>query len=280
MNILVTGASGLIGGKFYEAFSKDYCVIGTYCNKPTKGYAHLQLEDKNSIDNLFNSVKPNIVIHSAAIADPEKCKVNKDLARKINYNGTEYITDACKKHGSLLFFLSTSHVFREGKINDNDKKSPINFYGQLKSESEDYITNTLENAVILRPPKVYGYTKGCEDFTQKIIVSSTKGKELELDNVIKYYPVIIDDLVDLTRMLIDYNMTGIYNISSSTAYTKFEWANLICKKFGIDNSKIIPGDGEAKLERSRDLHFDLTKVKNVGLTPTELEEGIERVKNR
>ena len=121
MKILITGVTGLLGSRFYHVFAKYHDAIGTYFLKPKREFHYLSLLDKSSIDSLIYEAKPDIVIHTAGIADPDKCEEDKEKAYEINVKGTEYIVDACQRNQASLIFISSAHVFSEGKPSEKEK---------------------------------------------------------------------------------------------------------------------------------------------------------------
>ena len=124
--------------------------------------------DKNLI-LWIKKAKPEIIIHSAGIANPDECEKDKERAYQINTQGTKCIVDACQRNRAGLVFISSSHVFSEGAPSEKDEPNPINYYGKTKVEAENYIRENLENHIILRPTKLYGFTEEGNDFTKDVV---------------------------------------------------------------------------------------------------------------
>lgn len=278
--ILITGATGLLGSRFYYIFGKYYDVVGTCFSNSERGLYYLSLLDKKSIVSLISEAKPDIVIHTAGIADPDECEKDKRKAYKINTQGTKYIVDACKKNKSFLIFISSSHIFSNGKLSGRERPNPINYYGKTKLEAEKYIKRNLRNYIILRTTKLYGFIENGEDFTKRVIKRIKTGKELKLDNNLKYYPIITDDLVRLTRRLIRLGFKGVYNISTTKSYTKFEWAKLIADIFNLDKNKLKPIEEKTVAKRPADLSFLPQKISGLNFSPISLREGIYYLKKQ
>src|SRR3989338_1475492 len=146
MNVLITGASGLLGKKLYEGLSKTEEVAGTYFgNRTSEHFHHLDVSDRNSVDAFFEYVKPNVVIHTAALVNHDYCEENRSIARKINVDGTSNVVDACQKNKAKLVYLSSDYVFdgRHGPYTEVSFTSPVNFYGETKLEGERIVTSRL-----------------------------------------------------------------------------------------------------------------------------------------
>ena len=99
MKIFVTGGSDLLGSKVAElAVEKGYNVYSGYRNQKLEfGKAvKFDLADADSVVRVISEVRPDVIIHSAALTDVDKCEVEKDLAYKINAEGTKAVTKAVK----------------------------------------------------------------------------------------------------------------------------------------------------------------------------------------
>ena len=101
--VLIIGASGRIGKEIYKIFNNDinklfFNVFGTYCNHPLSELEKLDITDIESVKNLINKIKPEIVIHAAGMVYPIKCEENKKLAKETGNKLTQNIT----KDGQLV----------------------------------------------------------------------------------------------------------------------------------------------------------------------------------
>lgn len=85
-----------------------------------------------------------------AAEDEEK----KEVVRRINVGGTQYIADACKACGCKLLYLSTDYVFNgQGETPwtpDCKDYAELNIYGQSKLDGELAVRDTMENYFMVR----------------------------------------------------------------------------------------------------------------------------------
>ena len=107
MKILITGGSGLLGGKVAEmALARGDEVFSGYAhNAPGFGKAvKFDLLDGPGISETIMRIKPEIIIHSAALTDVDRCERERELAYKINVEGTRMVSEASKRVGSFLIY--------------------------------------------------------------------------------------------------------------------------------------------------------------------------------
>ena len=87
MKFLVTGSTGLVGRQVVKDLTqKNHEVYSCYHNqKPQHGNSiFLDLTDLSKIPTIIEQVKPDVIIHLAAMTDVDDCETQKDLAFLIN----------------------------------------------------------------------------------------------------------------------------------------------------------------------------------------------------
>lgn len=239
-SILITGASGLLGKKIYHILKRQYHVIGTKHTSTYSDFYPLNLNDPNAVQAFFELNHPSIVINCAGIADPDICEANPDLAFQANVESVEILCKICKQYNSELIHISTDYVFDGDSYIEysiGSQRSPRNYYGYTKMEAENIISK-YENSLIVRIPIIYGYNDEYDKktFPLQIIEALSQGKDVYLDGTQQRYPVLIDEVaLMLSRSL---GHTGIIHITSELAVTKFSWAKIIAKEYGLDETLI------------------------------------------
>src|SRR3990167_7390806 len=123
--IAITGLNGVIGKILGEEIPATDQIVDLYHSKKYSGHAkvykHLKLDllKKDKISNVLKKVKPDVIIHLAAITHIDRCEKDKKNGKngevwKVNVEGTAEIAKYCAKHKIQLIFLSTECVF-DGK---------------------------------------------------------------------------------------------------------------------------------------------------------------------
>jgi len=144
MKILITGASGDLGSSLKKVFLDAFMP----------SHKELDVSDSKGTERIILNYKPNIVIHAAAVVGIRECEENKELAWKVNVEGTQNIVNAIKKldNNCYLTYISTACVFageNEKFYTEYDVPAPKNYYSLTKLCGE-IVTRQYENACIAR----------------------------------------------------------------------------------------------------------------------------------
>src|SRR5690349_17383545 len=87
--ILVTGSSGLVGTYFCRLKAlRKYQVYTSFHSEPTKFGISISVDLCNSPDafrQVIDELKPDIVVHIAAMTDVDQCEIERNAADKVNH---------------------------------------------------------------------------------------------------------------------------------------------------------------------------------------------------
>ncbi len=87
MKFLVTGSARLVGSQVVKDLAKqNHEVYSCYCNsKPEHGIAtKLDLTNQDTLRDTINKIKPDSIIHLAAMTGVDQCEEKPELAMTIN----------------------------------------------------------------------------------------------------------------------------------------------------------------------------------------------------
>ncbi|WP_193213873.1 NAD-dependent epimerase/dehydratase family protein [Luteolibacter marinus] len=156
--ILVTGASGFVGGSFCRRFAdRDDLEIRGLGRRATElpGYVRADLTRPLELD-----WTPDVVIHAAARSSPWGSLAEFRLQ---NVTATRHVRDFCVARGvpKLIYISSSSVFYRECDQEGMTEDSPIgpgyvNHYARTKSEGEEVVRGFPGSWCILRPRAVFG----------------------------------------------------------------------------------------------------------------------------
>ena len=241
--ILLTGATGLLGINFY-LLNKTFKIKPLIHKRSIKlkNSERVNLLDIKKLKIVIKNFKPNIILHTAALTDIDKCEENKSFANDLNVKVTKNLAEISKLYNSKLVFISTDHLYRKKKhyFSENEKTSPINHYAKTKKKAEDIIKKKLKNYLIVRT-NFFGWgTKYRKSFSDIIIQKLKKKRTIGLFDDVYFNPVSIVFLCKIIKNLILENKKGIFNVSSNLSISKYQFGLIIAKIFNYNTKFIKP----------------------------------------
>jgi nucleoside-diphosphate-sugar epimerase len=158
MNILVTGASGFVGGRFMSRFADCPGValhgIGRRALAQAN-YSAIDLSRPFQVD-----FAPDVVIHAAAMATPWGTRAEYE---RHNVTATQNVVDFCLAHRRprLVYVSSSSVFYHDGDQIGMSEETPIgpdfvNDYAATKYAGEQIVSTYPGAWVVLRPRAVFG----------------------------------------------------------------------------------------------------------------------------
>jgi dTDP-4-dehydrorhamnose reductase len=150
----VIGASGLIGSALVAKLrGVGVSVVGT-CNVSANDPEHVPLDLRcDNLSAFVGSIKSSDTVYLlAAYSNPSWIHENREEAIALNRDGTKRLIDALRPVQPHLVFMSSVEVF-DGVTGAYDEESvphPLNFYGEMKYEIENYLTSNYLRSTIVR----------------------------------------------------------------------------------------------------------------------------------
>jgi len=239
LKIVITGASGFLGKKLLK-FLEGKRVYPIYNEKEIQGGYKIDLTDNEKTTVFLEQVEPDLIIHTAGLADVDKCEKDKVFCHKINVETLVPLIEYCKKNGKRLIFASTNYVFNGDKPPywKNSERKPVSYYGVTKVLAEDLIREHLENYLILRLDMFYGYNDDDDSETYPIkVMKFLRGRmKFQADCIRIRFPTLIDDIAQYTAEMLKGKM-GIAQVAGPGT-TRYDWAVKIAEIFDLDKSLI------------------------------------------
>lgn len=290
MKILITGANGLLGYKLVQLLSKqdDVQTIATgrrrIENLPAQvPFQELDITNAAQTEQVIGTLKPEVIINTAAMTQVDQCESERDLCWKANVTGVENLVAACSKYHVHLVHVSTDFIFdgTHGPLDETATPNPVNFYGESKLAGERVVQESSISWAILRTVLVYGITP---DLSRSNIVlwvkkSLEEGKVIHVVNDQWRTPTLAEDLAMGCFLAARKKARGIYHISGEELMTPYDIAQQTADFFKLNKSLIQATDsGKFKQPAVRPLKtgFIITKAKmELGYQPHTFSQGLE-----
>lgn len=243
MRLLVIGASGQVGGALMRLAPTDWEVTGTYSGKQKSDLIHLDVSSREEVFQIFDKVRPDIAVLSAAFTNVDLCETDREKADAINVTGPLNVSDACVKYSSKMVYISTDYVFdgENGPYRENDTPNPIGYYAWTKLEGER-ITAFAPSHLIIRTTGVYSADPDSLNFVMQAIKRLGAGDTMKVPSDQLGSPTLADSLAETIIALLSQERTGIYNVAGSDVMDRYSFALLIAEVFGFNKGLIQPID--------------------------------------
>jgi len=251
--VLLTGGSGLLAVNWAVLINKFFFVTSILHERiisiPNIQTCVTPLDSLKECLSIFENINPDIVIHTAAITNIEKCENDPLLAKKINVDLAKNIAIACNELNIKLVHISTDHLFSglHSMSSEESTPSPQNIYACTKHDAEVQVQENCSDALIIRT-NFYGWgTSYRSSFSDFIICSLRARKMITLYSNVFYSPILIESLVFAVHELLDINKDGIFNIGGGDRISKYEFGYKIAETFSLDADLIKAGSLTEKI---------------------------------
>ncbi len=233
---------------------------------------------------MIEKLKPDVVIHLAALSGLKKCYDNPKTAFSTNVYGTFNVINSCKKIGAKLIFCSTREVYGEtleNKSKEDDPLIPNSVYGLTKMLAENLVKYAGQkynlDYTILRPTNVYG-PEGDKYGAEIIIKDAIREKKIRiLVGTQKLNYVYVDDVADILNFVLKGENVSkqTFNIGSADTVTILEYAKQVFRSLNIEEKiEYLP------MRKTETVYFvpDITKIQSLfgNFPKTSLKSGIEK----
>lgn len=276
--LLLTGATGFLGYNFLQQDLSNYNVVAVTHQrkfsfpKNIKTIA-INLANTESINNALQHIRPDAIVHLAAISNANFCEENQGLSQQVNVAATLQLATWCSNHQPQFIFTSTDLVFDgiKGNYNETDAVNPLSIYGKQKAEAEKSVLEIYPNACVLRMPLMFGYGGAyAQSFMQPFLQKLQNGESLQLFTDEYRSAVGGYSAAKGILLALQHYWKGLYHLGGKEKLSRYDFGLLLCEVFGIDKNLIVPTlQKEVKMAAPRpaDVTLNSEKPFDLGYSP-------------
>jgi dTDP-4-dehydrorhamnose reductase len=284
MRLLITGASGLLGLNLALDASRGHEVIGVDRNAlfatPFR-LVQADLLDDGAIDRIIADVRPDSIIHCAAIADLETCEANPVLAHQMNVALPKRVAEACAARHLRLIHVSTDAVFggdKDGPYTEWDSPAAHGVYAITKLEGERAVSQAYPLATVARV-NFYGWSaSGKRSLAEFFVNRLSQGSNVNGFTDVRFCPLFVGHLDAILLQMLARAMPGVYHVVGPQAMTKYQFGVEIARTFGLPERLIAPqlvDTSHLKVRRSHNLWLSTNKLSTeMGIELPEFSTGL------
>lgn len=241
--VVVVGATGQLGADLVEAFegSGRWDVLGL-------GHDALELARPESVRQVFEGLRADVVINSAAFNRVDACESEVERAFAVNAVGALEVARAAERAGALCVYVSTDYVFdgerppspgggSPAPYTEDDRPNPINVYGASKLAGEVLTAQGARRWLVVRVASLFG-RRGARgkggNFVTAILGKARTGEPLRVVADVVMSPTYTRDAAAAIERLVDDGVTGTVHVVNGGACSWYEFARAIVRMAGLD----------------------------------------------
>lgn len=228
MKILITGGKGMLGRTLQRELAGHEIIVADL--------PEWDITDDTGFVAKVCEAKPELIVHCAAMTKVDDCETNRDLAFRLNEDGSRNVALAAKACGARLFAISTDYVFsgeppREPWAwSETDIPRPRTVYGASKFAGEQMIQMLLPEAVIIRIAWLYG--AGGPSFVHTMAkLGAQEGAPLKVVNDQRGNPTSTKTVADVIKFLM--MKSDVSGIVHGTCEDQCTWYDLTVELFRL-----------------------------------------------
>lgn len=275
IRIAATGLSGLIGSRLQELLRNEFEFISL-------SQEVVDITNKQSVKNVFKTLQYDVFLHLAGYTNVDGAEKEKEIAWKINVEGTRNVFEEVSRQKKPFIYISTDFVFDgvHPPFYEDSIPHPISAYGLTKYEGEKVLKN---QAMILRLSYPYRASfEGKKDIVRSLIVA-LKNK-LPIQGVVDQYITFtfIDDIAYALSHLMKNYSPEIFHIVGADSVMAYESIKTIGDVFDLDTSFVgqTTYDEFYKNKAQRPQKGIIKSKKNTFYPMKTLGEGLREIKRQ
>jgi dTDP-4-dehydrorhamnose reductase len=281
--LLITGCSGFLAWNLCQIARQQWQVCGTYylnaVEIPGVKVFKIDLRNFGETKQLFQELRPDAVIHTAASSSPNFCQTHPEESYQINVTASLNIAALCADYNISCVFTSTDLVFNglNPPYQETDPVSPVSYYGEQKVLAEAGMLEVNPKTAICRMPLMFGIpSPTSHSFIQPFIKSLREGKELNLF-VDEFRTPVSATTAAQGLLLALEKVNGLLHLGGKKRISRYDFGCLMAEVLDLPKDLVKPclqKDVKMAAPRPKDLDIDSSKAFNLGYQPLSLREEL------
>ncbi len=258
---IITGAAGLIG---------QYCVNTAPRWAPgwdVQGLSRtdLELTDRLKVDARIRALKPDLLIHCAALSRTKACEQDPDQAHRDNVEVTAHLAQLSKD--IPFIFLSSGEVFdgKTGWYSEADEPNPINVYGRTKLDAERVVLQNPQHTVVRIVLTSGTSQNGDRSFVDDMCRTAKAGKDVTLYADEFRCPLPAGVIARAVWELVDRKQPGLYHLGGSERLSRWDIGEALLPWYPELEGRLIHGSARNHVgsPRPADLSLRCDKIQRL-----------------
>lgn len=267
MRVLVTGGSGLLGGRLLELLGGHELLALRHRGEPAGEAPRVEadLARPGEIERALRACRPDAVVHAAALADVDACEADPDTAAAVNSRMPGELGRAAA--GVRVVAISTDLVFDGSRADwsPDDPARPLMRYGRTKRDGEAALLEACPAAAVLRVALVVG--RGCggrASASEGLARAVRRGVRPRLFTDQYRTPIDPESVAAAVSALLDApGARGLFHAGGPERLSRYELGLRTVAAHGLDPDSLEPvrqADAPPPVPRPLDVSLDSSRL--------------------
>lgn len=197
-----------------------------------------------SAESLLEDVRPDLLLHCAAVSGRALCEADPVRARRVNVDATRALAEAARRQGTRFVFISTDLVFDgdHAPYGEEDAVSPLSLYAETKVEAERAVRAVFPDSWIIRTALMYGTDADGRpgSFLSWTLDALRRQAPLHLYGNQYRMPLYAPDVARLAALLYTTEAAGgVYHAAGPDRLSRYELGLRVAEAFGMSSDCIV-----------------------------------------
>jgi len=241
MKIAITGANGLFGCGLVR-------MIGAKHEIYPMTRATADLTDVDAVRRALTRERPDALIHTAGIPDPDLCESEPERAFNNNVVATRNVVTAARELSFPVAHISTDAVF-DGTADtpriETDSVGPVSVYGKTKLLAEDAVAS-LDHHWIFRVSVLFG--PGKDNFVDKGLRALRQGGPYTVASDQQGTATYTLDAASKILEVMESRHYGLFHLCNQGVCTRLELARYAAELANLPSETVV-GKPMAEMKR-------------------------------
>lgn len=280
MKTAVIGSDGQLGTDVCEVFHSR----GDELSRLT--ISDLDVTSSGQVRAVLTSLKPDLVINTAAMHNVERCEEYVERAFLVNGIGARNLAQVCRDLDCKLIHISTDYVFdglKQSPYLEVDTPMPLNVYGVTKLAGENFVRAIAPKHFVVRTSGLFGRAlcmdKGGQNFVRLMLKLARERGRVRVVNDESTSPTHTLDLAEQLYLLANTEEYGLYHCAAGRGCTWYEFALAIFELTDTMVNLEVAAPGEFPMKTPRPVYSIMknARLQSIGLDRMpDWREGLQR----
>jgi len=248
--VMITGGSGMLGANlafFLSQTRRRWQLHLTYHNHrveiPGVKSHQVDLLDETDVRRLMGEVRPELIIHCAALTDLDYCEQHPGEALMVNAGTTATMAGWANHLGVRLIYISTDAVFgqtRKRPFTEKSEPQPLSEYAVSKLNGEMEALELDDKALVVRTCIFGSNPTPRRTLAEWMVAELAAGNCITGFADVRFNPILTTDFAAALLAAIEHDLSGLYHISGTEALSKYDFAVLLAHTFSYDPLLVMP----------------------------------------